>query len=339
MSQLSDRDKYLNYLLAGHSLQANQVVELEEKLNADPADLQARMTLLGYYFMTQHGGPEIAKKLATVTIWLIDNLPDCGLFQVWGCLDKNLDPENYEEAKEHWQMQLEKHPDNLRIICGAAEFFQQHDHLLSEELLNKAISLDTNNPELSRTLALLLRLHEPERREDALRAMQDAVKKEGNERGVYYMLNDLAELYFDTGRTTEAGETAARALALVGKFGRDWNDGNAIYTANSILGRVALKDGDVAKAREHLSLAGKTPGSPQLNSFGPDFELAAELFESGERECIVDHLEACREFWKSEMRDNRIERAIDQIRQGVRPDFESRFADYGCDGGTDCDHK
>jgi len=38
-----------------------------------------------------------------------------------------------------------------------------------------------------------------------------------------------------------------------------------------------LKEGKVEDAKHYLLEAGKTPGSPQLNSFGPDMSLAEEL--------------------------------------------------------------
>jgi hypothetical protein len=62
----------------------------------------------------------------------------------------------------------------------------------------------------------------------------------------------------------------------------NWNYGNAVHTANLVLGRIALADGDVEEAKCLLLLAGQTPGSPQLNSFGPDMLFAEELLEKGE---------------------------------------------------------
>jgi hypothetical protein len=43
--------------------------------------------------------------------------------------------------------------------------------------------------------------------------------------------------------------------------------------------------------------AGKTPGSPQLNSFGPDRDLARALLERGERAAVLAYLADCARFW------------------------------------------
>jgi hypothetical protein len=59
-------------------------------------------------------------------------------------------------------------------------------------------------------------------------------------------------------------------------------------------------------------------GSPQLNSFGPNFLLADELLEAG-APSVLEFLDLCRSFWSYGAK------ALDawqvQIRVGQRPDF------------------
>ena len=45
-------------------------------------------------------------------------------------------------------------------------------------------------------------------------------------------------------------------------------------------------------------MSGDTPGSPQLNSFGPSMRLARELLRSGESEAVLAYFAQCRRFWK-----------------------------------------
>ena len=78
-----------------------------------------------------------------------------------------------------------------------------------------------------------------------------------------------------------------------------WNYGDAIHDGHSILGVVALRNNDITTARQQLLEAGKTPGSPVLDSFGPNMILASELLKKGERDVVLDYLELCRAFWKS----------------------------------------
>jgi hypothetical protein len=80
---------------------------------------------------------------------------------------------------------------------------------------------------------------------------------------------------------------------------KSWNYGNVVHDANQILGRVALREGDVAQAKRFLIEAGKTPGSPQLNSFGPRMTLARELLEKGEKAVVLDYVDLVAKFWAS----------------------------------------
>lgn len=76
-----------------------------------------------------------------------------------------------------------------------------------------------------------------------------------------------------------------------------WNYGNVIHEANTVLGQVFLRESDMKKAKHHLIESAKSPGSPQLRSFGPSFTLARELLEKGEQEVVLQFLDLVAVFW------------------------------------------
>jgi hypothetical protein len=82
-----------------------------------------------------------------------------------------------------------------------------------------------------------------------------------------------------------------------GSFKLDWNYGNAIHYSNLALGRAAFVDGLREDAGRYLLLAGGTPGSPQLDDYGPDMTLALELLECGDRDVVLRYIELCERFW------------------------------------------
>jgi hypothetical protein len=86
-----------------------------------------------------------------------------------------------------------------------------------------------------------------------------------------------------------------------------WNYGNVLHNMNEILGRVALREGDIDSAKQFLLRAGKTPGSPSLNSFGPSLALPHELLVSGEKETVIEYLGLLGELWSSKLRQKRAE--------------------------------
>jgi hypothetical protein len=94
-----------------------------------------------------------------------------------------------------------------------------------------------------------------------------------------------------------AQELAHTSLSLAPSYRDNWNYGNAVHFAHAALGLVALANGDVPGAVEQLRSSGETPGSPQLNSFGPSMRLARELLRSGESAAVLAYLEQCRGFW------------------------------------------
>lgn len=63
--------------------------------------------------------------------------------------------------------------------------------------------------------------------------------------------------------------------------------GNRIHHGNLVLGRIALCEGNIKKVKSRLLAAGKTTGSPQLDSFGPNLVLAKDLLERGERNVVL----------------------------------------------------
>jgi hypothetical protein len=135
----------------------------------------------------------------------------------------------------------------------------------------------------------------------------------------FYALNDAAKAAFEIGHVEEAESHARLALDLAKRFPDDWNYGNAIHDGHMVLGRVALRRGDVETAKRELLEAGRTPGSPQLNSFGPNMSLAKDLLERKETDPVVAYFEMCGKFW--EMEGGNLRRWGVRAKAGEMPDF------------------
>jgi thiol-disulfide isomerase/thioredoxin len=138
-----------------------------------------------------------------------------------------------------------------------------------------------------------------------------------------FVIGHLADAHDQAGRIADAAHDAAEMLQLAEKVGK-WNYGNLIHEGHTLLGRIDVKRGNLASAREHLLAAGRTPGSPQLNSFGPKWTLARELLSQGETDVVLQYVSLCRAFWKSG--SNRLDEFAATIRAGATPDFEHPHA-------------
>src|SRR5689334_3501572 len=145
----------------------------------------------------------------------------------------------------------------------------------------KSVSMVTG-PKLSRT-------------DKAKRSVVNRKPLVGEDR--WYKLGDYAIDDALAGNLDEAKKEAEELLKLVPAHKTSFNYGNAIQDANLALGEVALRQNDIESAKKYLLEAGKTPGSPQLSSFGPDPILAADLFAKGEKNTVLNYLDECGSFW------------------------------------------
>ena len=76
-----------------------------------------------------------------------------------------------------------------------------------------------------------------------------------------------------------------------------WNYGTAIHDGNQFLGLIRLRFGDIDGAKEFLIRAGLSPGSPQLDSIGPQMLLARRLFQRGETGVVLKYIDLVARFW------------------------------------------
>jgi hypothetical protein len=135
----------------------------------------------------------------------------------------------------------------------------------------------------------------------------------------FYALNDAAKQSFVLGKTEDARSYASNLLALLPQFPNDWNYGNAVQDANLVLGRIAVREGRIDDAKRYLLESGKSRGSPQMNSFGPNMSLAKDLIEKGQRDVVLEYFELCRKFWK--MDNGRLDQSSQDVKAGKTPDF------------------
>lgn len=148
---------------------------------------------------------------------------------------------------------------------------------------------------------------------------QDELRTAGSEEERFYALNDAAKEGFVLGKNEEARKHAEELLTLLPKYKGNWNYGNAIQDGNLVLGRIAVVEGHLDDAKQFLIKAGNSPGSPQMNSFGPNMSLAKDLLEKGETDAVLEYFELCRKFWK--MEDGKLDQWSREVKAGKIPDF------------------
>jgi hypothetical protein len=135
-------------------------------------------------------------------------------------------------------------------------------------------------------------------------------------------LPNMAKAALAAGDLNKAEDYAIEMLALEDSV-QNWLTGNLIYFGNYVLGMIEVRNGHLEAAGEYLLAAGDTPGSPQLNSFGPNMSLAKELLDRGERDVVLAFLKKCLKFWSIET--SPCSRWIQEMEEGKTPDFSGHL--------------
>jgi tetratricopeptide (TPR) repeat protein len=199
---------------------------------------------------------------------------------------------------------------------------------LAEELLVRASALNPNDPGPPRSLSQLyflrmIRAGTPEERTALAKkwlAQAEMVvdRTTGNREWHIYALITASKAAIDAGAFDKARGFATDMLKQVADP-PDTRDGQAFHDGHVVLGRVALKAGDVEQAKGHLLQAGRAPGGGTLSSFGPNMALAKELLEKGEKQVVIQYLEECKKFWSAE--HGQLNQWIATINAGGVPQF------------------
>ncbi len=324
----SKRPDATDFFLEGRKLTPAQAAELEQAIaQGAPDALALRQKLLGYYF-----GNESAKRNALV-LWFIENEPEAeaaGQAECWA--DPIRNPEFYRTASAAWEAQISRQPRNLAILGNAAGFYIIHKRNRARELLEKAYALEPKNPDWPDRLANLHQLesrpspfqtpaYRKEQSRIALRYRIETLSV-ANAEMRFYKLGDAALLSLRAGEPTAASAYAQELLDTAPRYRKNWNYGNAIYEGHSILGEVALDEGNLPLALEHLRESAKTPGSPHLNHGGPDLTLANRLLAQGEREAVLAFLDEISRFWKD---SEKLDYLRKEVKEGRTPDLTGPY--------------
>ena len=240
-----------------------------------------------------------------------------------GTLNAILERDAYSQAKKAWLDHIQRRPAELRLLAHSANFFKLHDRELAIESLQRAHALDKDNPQWPKELGHIYALgmtHTSSNdkalaAEKALEQFETAYKL-STEEGQNVLLKDIANMALATERIQKAKEYAERMLR---QNPAGWNHGNNVHHGNIILGRIAIKQDDLDEAKKCLVNAGNTPGSPQLNSFGPNMALARELLEKGEKDVVLKYFALCSKFWKRGK--NRLDEWSVVVEEGRVPNF------------------
>lgn len=318
-------------------LSPEDAAKYEQRLAEYADDIVARTKLISHYSRTRYMdyGSKRSQAAQDAHIrhlaWMVRHAPDARVLERGpnSTVSKRMNPVGYVGVAAAWQDQLDQQPTNVAILDRFAAFLSINDRERAIHLLHRAQDLEPMNPTwaerlgasyLRKTISKDWEAEYPSAPDDALVHFDRAFELHGSADVPVSLQIGRAKAAFKAKRHDLAG-THARAMLLRFEAGGSNGHGDLVHQAHTILGRIALVQGDVEQAKEHLLASGRTPGSPVLGSFGPTMVLALELLERDEFGVVGEYLELCSEFWK----DDNLDAWRATVANREMPDFGSNF--------------
>jgi tetratricopeptide (TPR) repeat protein len=329
----SDDDEAI-YFARGMQLSKQAADRLEQDLKSDPGRFADRIELLAFYgFKTYKNGltPEELANRRKHILWVIERQP-ASTFA--GSLEAAFesdgrDPEGLEQGKKLWLLRVQAKPGDARILYNASQFFfWGNDAKQSEALLEQACAVDPRNHDIASSLAERYwsdARHSPTSEqatsmaakslkvfEQALSVTHDPLERLNN-------LPDAAQAAYEAGEYERAAAYSKEVLRLAEQPEYADNNSDAIHYGNIVLGRIAVRQGDLTAASAYLVKAAKIKSSFRYRTIGPNMMLAKELLDKGERKSVLEYFGLCGKFWE----DNKeiLAQWRSAVASGSYPDF------------------
>jgi hypothetical protein len=285
---------------------------------------------------------DLEKIRARHALWLAENAPRAPLAAHPLC-HFQMTKSPYAELSSIWRRHVAAEPADPTLLAHAISFFWDANEQFADELVARAEVLfpgdmrwirfrqERRADELHREHRLqpfrdsrLIPAGEEgstgdDRRAQKRLAEMEALLRESDPEAawLFRLRRIAADLSLALGDLHRA---RAHAEQLLVSGPDELRLGDPVHDGHLLLGRIALREDDVDRARAHLILAGEAGGKGLFAFFGPNLRLAIDLLARGESEVVIRYLTLCRAFWERAP----IDEWIAAIRAGESPNFGER---------------
>ncbi|MCC6698718.1 MAG: hypothetical protein IT365_24045 [Candidatus Hydrogenedentes bacterium] len=318
-------EELIQEFIKGRRLPREDGPDLYKALLAEPDNVLLRVRLLGYIEAHPLKRSSLKATGARVEniIWFITNMPHHRLLSHTG-IEYSVDaPDDvYERIAKCWMDAMASHPGDVQVVFNAVAFFEFHQPRTSLKLLLASLPAAPGDTDHLYLMHRIYRRIEHREGGCAFRATDRILpkldKRSGPNAWAKYGIF-LAELAMKCGEFEDAKKHLENFLQNTRP--------NEIYDldferhrAHTLLGLVALKEGDVQRASEELRASAEVPDSPALTETGPSMRLAQDLTRAGEKDVVVEFLGLWKDRWVGP-RSVFLEQWEDEIQLGQEPDF------------------
>jgi hypothetical protein len=139
--------RWFQLSLEAPKLAPAEIERLEERLRADPSDMDVRVQLFAYY--NEHEGNELKhknaeEKLSKLVLWLVENKPHLtgSLGHRLACTGNCFKPKSFGMIREAWLQQVSATPMDATVLGNAASFIVWNDFEMASNLFEQAYALE-----------------------------------------------------------------------------------------------------------------------------------------------------------------------------------------------------
>jgi hypothetical protein len=303
-------------IYSGRNLAKSDIDKLEADIRKAPDDIDRRLKLIGYYDWNGRSSLDHLR-LRTHVLWMVENHPEHPAVAEPSLRDLRDDPEGTAQMSALWYKNVATCDTSIAVLKSAEKFFFGKDPAEADRLIHCLSEKEPNNPHWANELAQLYRMSGVPGHSFANPA----------ERALYVYDRVLELLHSPTDRQSLAGDMAAAAFkigdfegaAALAKLYLHSPDRDATQKANTILGRVALRSGDVVASKQYLLDSLGPAAARDVATYGPAMALAQELLEKGERDTVREYLERCLILWPRG--ETTLRNWISDVQNGTTPNF------------------
>lgn len=316
------------------SVTPDSAQRFERLLEDDPHNFSLRVVLLSYYreALDDAWSPSIVDAWRGHALWAIEHRPDAEFLDT-GCA--NLDPCRdgiaYQRAKRLWLRHIGASTPGYGVLNNCALFFCESDLWLAEMAARRGQELwtdDENWPELLAQIHLrrMRQCQGASRDLAARKAVEELARARRNSelrgRGFLYLFA-FGRAALEIGAFEQAQQCADALAAWAEKGSPQRFPEHFAHEAKTLTGLLALRQGDVAEARDSLRNSAAAFAAQDPKSHGPSFALARELLEAGQTADVLAYLRACAEAWNSE--PGQVDEWLKKIQPGRIPDWSDAW--------------
>ena len=304
------------WLYLSRNMTKVEVNALETESRAHPDAIGPRLRLIGYYTWRGQGESDRIR-LRDHVLWMVENHPEHPATGEAALRDLLDDPEGNLQIFDLWASHISRRSADYNVLLNAEKFFFGKNPKQAESIIRQLHEKDPVSHEWPDELAALYMtwgvpgFAANSSGDMAAEAYWRVLNLTVNPDSREILSETMAEKYFKIGDLSGAAALAKITLQNSGS--------RAARYANTLLGRIALRFGDIAEAKHYLLESARRKTSGYMPFSAPPLVLAKELLERDQRDAVIEYLQECIVLWP-EM-EPELQRWIVDIENGKLPNF------------------